>query len=102
MANGPTFKELTKAAGDKTIFKDKENAISMARVIAFLGAVGGLVAMCGGLAIVIIAAATTGADNATDLAKVGRDIVVAGLGVFTAGGLTKVGSGITEAMKKRG
>jgi hypothetical protein len=101
MANEPTFKELTKAAGDKTIFKDKENANSMARVIAFLGAVGGLVAMAGGLAIVIMSAAT-GTDNATDIAKVGRDIVLAGLGVFTAGGLTKVGSGITEAMKKRG
>ena len=101
MANETTFKELVKAAGDKTIFKDKENANSMARVIAFLGAIGGLAAMGGGLVIVFMAAAA-GADNATDLAKVGRDIVVAGLGVFTAGGLTKVGSCFAEAMKKRG
>ena len=102
MANEPAFKELVRAASDKTIFKDKENANSMSRVIAFLGAIGGLAAMCGGLVIVIMAVAAAGADNATDFAKVGRDIVVAGLGVFTAGGLTKVGGGIAEAMKKRG
>jgi hypothetical protein len=83
----------------ETIFRDKDNEKSMARVIAFLGAVGGLVALAAGIVIAILGAISSPPNK--DIAGVGKDIVVAGLGVFTAGGLTKVGSGFAESLASR-
>jgi hypothetical protein len=82
---------------EKSIFRDKDNAKSASRVIAVWGALGGLLALIVGLVIAIVGTFST-ATNAIDIAKVGKEIVMAAFGVFTGAGVTKAVSGIGEGI----
>jgi hypothetical protein len=81
-----------------TFWQAPDGKESMARRIAWVGFIAGLVLLVLGIAIVIWKVMAVDKD----LAGVGKDIVVAGLGVFTAAGLTKAGNGIAEAIRFKG
>jgi hypothetical protein len=76
-------------------FRDAVGKLSMSRVIAFIGAVAGAaVAIVG----VILAAVNSGTEA---LVKADKDIIVAGLAVFSAGGITKAVNRIGEGLDKK-
>ena len=80
---------------EATKYTGPDGKPSMARVIAFMGAWVGAVALLGGLALAFVEAILkTGSEG-------GKAIAIAGLGMFTAGGLTKVGSGFAEAVQAK-
>ncbi len=91
----PSTSEKSK---QKTFWQAPDGKESMARRIAWAGFIAGLVLL--GLGIAIVIWKVIAGDK--DLAGVGKDIVVAGLGVFTAGGVTKAGNGIAEAIRFKG
>ncbi len=81
------------------MFQAPNGESSMSRIFAFIGFVVGAIVVAVGVVLAFSGAFSIPVNK--DITAAGKDIIVAGIGVFTAAGVTKIGNGIAEAIRFR-